>query len=69
MVERENELESRISETTKKYDDSKRSYFKSKEERERLRAEVERLGGNAGAKPESTGDVGHKYEQLKIKFR
>jgi len=31
------ELEGRISEITKKYDDMKKAYYKSKDERERLR--------------------------------
>lgn len=31
------ELEARLSDTQKKYDDSKVAYFKSKQERERLR--------------------------------
>ena len=32
-----NELEGRISEVTKKFDDMKKAYYKSKDERERLR--------------------------------
>jgi hypothetical protein len=40
-----NELEGRISEVSKKYDDIKKAYFKSKDERERLRQELEKFKG------------------------
>ena len=53
LVVKRTELEGRVAEFTKKYDDSKRQYFKSKEERERLRQEIEALKANGEvAKPE-----------------
>jgi len=36
------ELDNRLAEATKKYDDSKKAYFKSKDERERLRQELDK---------------------------
>ncbi len=38
-----NELEGRISEVTKKFDDMKKAYYKSKDERERLRQDLEKF--------------------------
>jgi hypothetical protein len=38
-------LDGRLSDIQKKYDDSKKAYFKSKEERERLRQELEKFAG------------------------
>ncbi len=38
-----NELEGRISEVTKKFDDMKKAYNKSKDERERLRQDLEKF--------------------------
>jgi hypothetical protein len=64
LVARANELEGRVADFSKKYDDSKRQYFKSKEERERLRQEIETLGGN-GREPkpdQGTQEVANKYE-------
>lgn len=37
------ELENRLSDTVTNYDDSKKAYFKSKEERERLRQELDKF--------------------------
>lgn len=55
----------------KKYDDSKKAYFKSKEERERLRQEVERFKSDGVKESEVSGstEVSNKYEQIKIKYR
>ena len=65
------EFENRLSEINKKNDDSKKAYFKSKEERERLRQEVERFKSDGVKESEVSGstDVSNKYEQIKIKYR
>jgi hypothetical protein len=56
---------------TKKYDDSKKAYFKSKEERERLRQEVDRFKQEGVPEKEvnQNTDVKNRYEQIKIKYR
>jgi hypothetical protein len=68
---RATELDSRLSETTKKYDDSKKAYFKSKDERERLRQEVDRYKSEGVKEQEvsASTEITHKYEQIKIKYR
>ena len=65
--ERATGLEQRLDETTKKYDDSKKAYFKQKEARENHRQENERLKaeGKVEAEVSASTETANKYEQLK----
>lgn len=58
------DLEGRLAETTKKYDDSKKAYFKSKDERERLRQEVDKYKAEGVKEQEvsASTEITHKYE-------
>jgi hypothetical protein len=49
---------------TKKYEDYKKSYYKMKDERDKLKGE-----GNAGEVASKDPDVAQKYESLKSKYR
>jgi len=62
--ERATSLEKRLDETTKKYDDSKKAYYKLKEVRETYRQENERLKaeGKQEAEVSASTDIANKYE-------
>ena len=49
---------------TKKYEDYKKSYYKMKDERDKLKGE-----GTAGEAASKDPDVAQKYESLKSKYR
>lgn len=49
---------------TKKYEDYKKSYYKVKDERDKLKGE-----GTAGEVASKDPDVAQKYESLKSKYR
>jgi chromosome segregation ATPase len=65
QLEQISQLETRLSEVTKKYEEYKKSYYKTRDERDKLRAEY-------GVKDEQkveASDVAQKYESLKSKYR
>ena len=67
--------EARANEVQKKYDECKRNYFKLRDERERLRSDLEKAKGPSSGDPSTkmpangTGEVQAQYESLKTKYR
>ena len=47
----------------------KKAYYKSKEEREKLKQELEKFQGKPAVEESKAEETLHKYEQLKNKYR